>query len=53
MNDFLIYDITEHLIMKVSPFRAMMNVENKDLIYQIREKTIETRQKAKIFTKLF
>ena len=36
INDFLIYyNDREHSTSKVVPFRAMMNVENKDLIYKI------------------
>ena len=35
-NDFLIYyNDREHSNMKVASFRAMMNYENKDLIYKI------------------
>ena len=40
INDFLIYyNDREHSTTKVAPFRAMMNIENKDLIHKIRENT--------------
>ena len=38
--------------MKMTHFRAMMNVENNDLIYKIQENTIKRSQKAKILQKL-
>ena len=35
-NDFLIYyNNNKHSTTKVAPFRAIMNVENRDLIYKI------------------
>ena len=45
--------IGEHLTTKVAPFRAMMNIENKDLIHKIRENTIKRRQKAMMVTETF
>ena len=54
INDFLIYyNDREHSATKVAPFRAMMNIDNKDLIHKIRENTIKRRQKAKMVTETF
>ena len=54
INDYLIYyNDREHSTTKVDPFRAMMNIENKDLIHKIRENTIKRRQKAKMVTETF
>ena len=53
-NNFLIYkNDREHSKMEVASFRAIMNVENNNLIYKIKENTIKRRQKAKILQKLF
>ena len=54
INDFLIYyNDREHSTTKVAPFRAMMNIENKDLIHKIRENTKKRRQKVKMVTETF
>ena len=42
INKFLIYyNDRKNSTTKVVPFRAIMNVENKDLIYKFKEKTIK------------
>ena len=46
INDFLIYYNDRELsTTKVVPFRAMMNVENKDLVHTIRKNTIKRMQR--------
>ena len=52
--DFLIYyNDREHSTIKLAPFRAMMNIENKDLINKIRENIIKRSQKAKMLKETF
>ena len=51
INDFLIYyNDREHSTIKVAHFKAMMNIENKDLIHKIKENTIKRRQKTNMLT---
>ena len=47
------YNERDHSTAKVAPFRAMMNIENIDLIHKIRESTIKRRQKAMMVTETF
>ena len=49
----LYYNDREHLIMKVAPLRAMMNVENKDLIEKIPENTKKEDKRQRCLYKLF
>ena len=54
INDFLIYyNDREDLTLKVTPFRVIMNVKNKDLIHKILENTRKWSQKAKMLTETF
>ena len=44
INNFLIYySDRKHLTTKVTPFKAMMNVGNKDFIHKILENTINKK----------
>ena len=44
INDFqLYYNDRKHLTTKVAPFRAMMDVGNKDFIHNILENTINKK----------
>ena len=53
-NDFPIYyNDREHSTTKVAHFRAMMNVENRDLIFKIKENTNKITQKTEILQKIF
>ena len=40
----------EHLTTKVAPFRAIINVENKDLMHKIINNTLKRKQKGKMLT---
>ena len=51
ISDFLIYyNDRPHSTTKVAPFKAMMNVENQELMAKIRNNTLQRRKDAKMFS---
>ena len=53
-NDFLIYyNNNKHSTTKVAPFRAMMNVENRDLIKRFKSIILEKVKRRRYYISFF